>query len=72
MRGYCWQQLRLVEIESLAQLKLEAAARKFTLRKTKLKNPRWLRVEVAAFSNRLENQAGLGGGGLKRRDETGF
>jgi hypothetical protein len=72
MRSHGGQQIRFVEFESFAEFKPECAAGKISALQAKLEHPGWLIVKVAAFRDRLESQAGLGSGGLKRCDKSGF
>ena len=77
VRRHRGQQVRLVEFECLAQLKLKPPAGKLRVSQAhasqaQLEDRRGLAVEVAARGGGEQNQAGLRGSGFQRSHESGF
>ena len=72
VRGHGGQEIGLVEIECLTELKFEGARSAGGAGKSELEEGGGLAVKVESLRGGYENKACLGGGGFKRRDKRRF
>ena len=72
VRGHLGQQIRLIEVEGVAQLELERAAKGLVAGQAELEDGGGMAVKVGALLDGDEDQAGLGGGRLQAKRRAKF